>query len=155
MREEPANPTNWTRFPLVIPPAEWTRVSAGLAQRIRLLDAVLADLYGPQTLLLQGLVPPDLVHSCPAFLPYVRGVQPPGGRFLISTGCDLVRNSNGAWSVLRDHVGVPGGFGQVLENRNVTSNLLAECFEVMQSRAAWRFPRSRAPHASGLRARPR
>ena len=116
-------------IPLVIPPAEWARVSAGLAQRIRLLDAVLADLYGPQTLLRQGLVPPDLVHSNPAFLAYTCGIQPPGGRFLVTSGCDLVRTQGGAWTVLRDHTCAPGGLGQVLENRNVTSNLLADSFE--------------------------
>ncbi len=118
--------------PLVIPPAEWERVSAGLCQRIRLLDAVVADLYGPQTLLEKGLIPPDLVHSCPAFLPYARGVQPHGGRFLVSTGCDLIRTSNGIWSVLRDHTNAPGGLGQAFENRNVVSNLLAEPFDAMR-----------------------
>lgn len=118
--------------PLIIPPAEWARVSAGLCQRIRLLDAVVADLYGPQTLLEKGLIPPDLVHSCPAFLPYARGVQPHGGRFIVSTGCDLIRSSNGTWSVLRDHANAPGGLGQAFENRNVISNLLAEPFDAMR-----------------------
>lgn len=118
-------------IPLVITAADWARVSAGLTQRIRLLDAVLADLYGPQTLLREGLIPPDLVHSSPAFLPYVCGVQPPGGRFLVTTGCDLIRSSSGVWSVLRDHVGTPRGLGQVLQNRNVISNLHSESFEAM------------------------
>ena len=119
-------------IPLVIPAAEWAKVSAGLCQRIRLLDAVLADIYGPQTLLQKGMLPPDLVHSSPAFLPYARGVQPTGGRFLVSTGCDLIRTVGGAWSVLRDLTGVPGGLGQVFENRNVISNLLSEPFEAMR-----------------------
>jgi uncharacterized circularly permuted ATP-grasp superfamily protein/uncharacterized alpha-E superfamily protein len=116
-------------IPLVVPPAEWAKVSAGLNQRIRLLDAVLADVYGPQNLMRQGLIPPDLVHSSPSFLHYVRGVQPPGGRFLMTTGCDLVRTPSGAWSVLADHTGNPGGLGQVLENRNVISKLLSEPFD--------------------------
>jgi uncharacterized circularly permuted ATP-grasp superfamily protein/uncharacterized alpha-E superfamily protein len=116
-------------IPLLIPGSEWARVSAGLCQRIRLLDAVLADLYGPQTLLEKGLIPPDLVHSSPAFLPYASGVHPPGGKFLVSSGCDLIRTAGGAWSVLRDHTGVPGGLGQAYENRNVISNLLTDPFE--------------------------
>jgi uncharacterized circularly permuted ATP-grasp superfamily protein/uncharacterized alpha-E superfamily protein len=119
-------------IPLVIPPADWAKVSAGLNQRIRLLDAVLADIYGPQVLLREGLIPPDLVHSSPAFLPYACGVQPPGGRFLVSTGCDLIRSAGGSWSVLRDHTATPGGLGQALENRNVISNLLSEPFEAMK-----------------------
>ena len=119
-------------IPLVIPPADWAHVSSGLAQRIRLLEAVLADLYGSQELLRKGLIPPDLVHSSPSFLQFVSGIQPPGGRFILSTGCDLVRNANGAWAVLRDHVGTPGGLGQVLENRNVVSKLIADPFEAMK-----------------------
>ena len=119
--------------PLLIPPADWAHVSAGLSQRIRLIDMVLADLYGPQELLREGLVPPDLVHSSPAFLQYSRGVQPLGGRFLVTSGCDLIRSPTGAWTVLRDHTGAaPGGLGQVLENRNVTSNLLPESFEAFR-----------------------
>jgi uncharacterized circularly permuted ATP-grasp superfamily protein/uncharacterized alpha-E superfamily protein len=118
-------------IPLVVPPAEWTKVSAGLTQRIRLLDAVLADVYGPQNLLREGLIPPDLVHSSSSFLPYVGGVQPPGGRFLVTSGCDLVRTQSGNWAVLADHTGTPGGLGQVLENRNVISNLLSEPFDEM------------------------
>ena len=119
-------------IPLLLPFAEWQQVAAGLSQRVRLLDAVLADLYGPQTLLRDGLIPPDLVYSNPAFLHPVCGIQPPGGRFLVTSGCDLVRAPNGAWQVLRDHSGTPGGLGQVLENRNVISSLLDEPFERLQ-----------------------
>lgn len=118
--------------PLLVSSADWAMVSAGLAQRIRLIDTVLADLYGPQQLLRDGLIPPDLVHSSPAFLEYARGVQPVGGRHVITTGCDLVRSASGQWSVLRDHTGAPGGLGQVLENRNVTSSLLPDPFEALR-----------------------
>ncbi len=119
-------------IPLLVSSADWTQVSAGLAQRIRLIDAVLADIYGPQQLLRDGLIPPDLVHSSPAFREYACGVQPVGGRHVITTGCDLVRSANGQWTVLRDHTSAPGGLGQVLENRNVTSSLLADQFEVLR-----------------------
>lgn len=119
-------------IPLVIPPTEWLKVSTGLNQRIRVLNAVLADIYGPQSLLRDGLIPPDLVHCSPAFLPYACGVQPSGGRHLISTGCDLIRSATGVWSVLRDHTATPGGLGQTLENRKVISNLLSEPFESME-----------------------
>ncbi len=115
--------------PLLIAPSEWSHVAAGLAQRMRLIETVLADLYGPQRLLKEGLIPPDLVHASPAFLPYARGVQPTGGRFMITAGCDLVRLASGQWNVIRDHTSAPGGLGQVLGNRNVTSKLLSEPFD--------------------------
>ncbi|RYD48899.1 MAG: molybdopterin oxidoreductase, partial [Verrucomicrobiaceae bacterium] len=118
--------------PLLVSPADWAQVSAGLAQRIRLIDAILTDLYGPQELLREGLVPPDLVNSSSAFHQYARGIQPAGGHFVVTTGCDLVRSSTGQWTVLRDHTGTPGGLGQVLENRNVTSSLLSDQFEALR-----------------------
>ena len=119
-------------IPLMVSSADWAKVSAGLAQRIRLIDTVLADIYGPQQLLREGLIPPDLVHSSPAFLEYARGVQPVGGRHVITSGCDLVRSASGQWTVLRDHTSAPGGLGQVLENRNVTSSLLPDPFEALR-----------------------
>ena len=119
-------------IPLLIPPADWKDVSAGLVQRHRVLETVLADLYGPQQLLREGLIPPDLVHSSPSFFHYSRGIQPVGGRFLVMAGCDLIRDPHGQWTVLRDHTGTPGGLGQALENRNVTSNLLSDQFEALR-----------------------
>jgi len=117
-------------IPLVIPPAEWAHVAAGLRQRIQLIELVLNDLYGPQNLLREGLLPPDLVHSSPNFPRNVCGIQPLGGRFLMTSGCDLVRMPDGAWTVMRDYTGAsPGGLGQVLQNRNITSSLLADAFE--------------------------
>jgi uncharacterized circularly permuted ATP-grasp superfamily protein/uncharacterized alpha-E superfamily protein len=141
-------------IPLLIPPSEWAQISAGLAQRMRLIDAVLADLYGPQTLLREGLIPPDLVHSSPSFLQYSRGIQPVGGRFLITTGCDLVRSTSGQWTVLRDHTSAPGGLGQVLENRNVVSSLLSDHFEALGiSRLGGFFDQERSTLQSLLPAR--
>jgi uncharacterized circularly permuted ATP-grasp superfamily protein/uncharacterized alpha-E superfamily protein len=108
---------------------EWEMVAKGLAQRTRLLEAVLADLYGPRRLLKDGLVPPDLVHASPAFHHSTRDIQPAGGKWLMVSGCDLVRAVNGVWTVLRDHTHTPGGLGQTLENRSVVSSVLPDLFE--------------------------
>jgi uncharacterized circularly permuted ATP-grasp superfamily protein/uncharacterized alpha-E superfamily protein len=116
-------------LPLMIPAGEWAQVAAGLAQRVRLIELVLADIYGPRKLLKEGLLPPDLVNASPAYLPYSRGVTPMGGHFVVTTGCDLMRSASGQWMVLRDLTNVPGGLGQVLENRNVTSKLLSAEFD--------------------------
>lgn len=120
-------------IPLPIPEGEWTTVQAGLEQRARLLDAVLADLFGQQSLLTSGLVPPDLIHSSTVFPHFARGIQPVGGHYLMTLGCDLVRSATGAWTVLRDHTGSPGGLGQALENRSVVSSLLASGFDAFRA----------------------
>ncbi len=116
-------------IPFMIEFQEWQTVSKGLAQRLRLLEAVLADLYGPRKLLKDGLVPPDLVHASPAFHQSTRDIIPSGGKWLMVTGCDLVRDGNGIWTVLKDHTQTPGGVGQTLENRSVVSSVLPDLFE--------------------------
>ena len=116
-------------IPFIIGWDEWGHVAKGLAQRMRVLEAVLKDLYGPRKLLRDGLVPPDLVHASPAFHQTTRDVHPAGGKWLLATGCDLVRDSAGAWTVLRDHTHMPGGLGQTLENRSVVSSVLPDLFD--------------------------
>lgn len=115
--------------PLMIGRGEWEKISEGLTQRMLLLEAVIADIYGPQRLLEEGMIPPDLVYSNRAFQPQIKGVQPQGGRFLLTISSDLVRMPDGAWTVLHDQVQGPQGLGQVLENRNVTSSLLSDEYE--------------------------
>jgi uncharacterized circularly permuted ATP-grasp superfamily protein/uncharacterized alpha-E superfamily protein len=119
-------------IPFIMEWQEWEVVEKGLAQRMRLLEAVLKDLYGPRLLLKDGLVPPDLVHASPAFHHSTRDIQPSGGKWLMVSGCDLVREANGVWTVLRDHTHTPGGLGQTLENRSVVSAVLPDLFERSQ-----------------------
>ena len=119
-------------IPFIIEWQEWETVAKGLAQRMRLLEAVLGDLYGPRKLLKDGLVPPDLVHASPAFHQSTRDIHPSGGKWLMASGCDLVRAGNGTWTVLSDHTHTPGGLGQTLENRSVVSSVLPDLFEGAQ-----------------------
>lgn len=116
-------------IPFIIGWQEWEHVAKGLSQRLLLLEAVLADLYGPRKLLRDGLVPPDLVHASPQFHHTTRDIHPAGGKWLMATGCDLVRDVNGAWTVLQDHTHKPGGLGQTLENRSVVSAVLPDLFD--------------------------
>ena len=119
-------------IPFILESREWEPVAKGLAQRMRLLEAVLKDLYGSRLLLKDGLVPPDLVHASPAFHHSTRDIQPSGGKWLLASGCDLVRAANGVWTVLKDHTHTPGGLGQTLENRSVVSAVLPDLFDAAQ-----------------------
>jgi uncharacterized circularly permuted ATP-grasp superfamily protein/uncharacterized alpha-E superfamily protein len=115
-------------IPLIIGQQEWARISAGLAQRMQVMELVVSDLYGPQKLMAEGLIPPDLIHSNRMFKPQIRGVQPQGGKFLVGLSTDLARMSDGTWRVLNDQVQGAHGLGQVLENRSVTSNVLSDVY---------------------------
>jgi len=114
--------------PLVIGPEAWSRLEAGLAQRARLLDAILADLYGAQRLLHERLLPPALVYANPGYLRPCHGLAVAGGRHLHLHAADLARTPDGTWWVLADRTQTPSGSGYALENRIALSRSLPEAF---------------------------
>src|ERR1043166_97190 len=115
-------------FPFVISPKESDRLQRGLVQRARLLEAILADLYGPQKLLVDGVLPPELVFANPSFLRPCHGVGLPGGRYLHLVAFDLGRDPHGNVCVLGDRTQGPSGAGYALENRIVLGRMLPEVF---------------------------
>ena len=116
-------------LPFVITPDEWSALEAGLIQRAGLLDAILGDLYGPQALLAERLLPPMLVHANRHFLRACRVTDgKPPVRQLGQYAVDLVRLSDGRWHVLADHTEVPSGVGYALEIRRVLARSLPEAF---------------------------
>src|SRR4029453_8743236 len=118
--------------PLLISPAEWSALEKALIQRTTLLNLILADLYGPQTLLSAGLLPPSLVFSNPAFLRPCHGIRVPHGIHLHLHAVDLARSPAGQWWVLADRTQAPAGAGYALENRIVLLRNLPEAFRDCQ-----------------------
>jgi uncharacterized circularly permuted ATP-grasp superfamily protein/uncharacterized alpha-E superfamily protein len=124
----PQRPWSLDLFPLILTPASWQRLEAGVLQRVRLLEAVLDDVYGPQQLLKSNLLPPALVQGHPGYLRPMHGVRPPGGRRLHIAAFDLARDPAGAWWVLTQRTQAPSGLGYLLENRLIISRLFPEAF---------------------------
>jgi uncharacterized circularly permuted ATP-grasp superfamily protein len=118
--------------PLLISPADWTRLETALLQRTRLLNLILADVYGPQTLIAAGLLPPSLVLSNPAFLRPCHGIRVPHGIHLHLHAVDLARSPDGQWWALADRTQAPSGAGYALENRIVLLRSLPETFRDCQ-----------------------
>lgn len=112
--------------PWVIGPAEWACLEVALAQRAQLLNAVLADVYGPQHLLAEGLLPPELVFAHPGFLRPCHGLAVSNDCYLHVYAADLARTPDGHWRVLADRAQSPAGAGYALENRQVLSSILPE-----------------------------
>jgi uncharacterized circularly permuted ATP-grasp superfamily protein/uncharacterized alpha-E superfamily protein len=123
-----ARPWQLDPVPLLIDPAEASFLDRGLKQRAQLLEAILVDLYGPQTLLRNGLIPPELVYPNPNFLRPCHGIRLPGGRFLHLYAANLGRGSDGRTRVLGDRTQAPSGAGYALENRIVMTRTLPEAF---------------------------
>lgn len=119
-------------LPLILPAAEWRDLARAVAQRARLLNAILADLYGPQTLLAEGLLPPALVYGQHGFLWPCLGCRPVGGVFLHHYAVDLARSPDGRWWAIADRTQAPSGAGYALENRLIVSRVFPELFRDMQ-----------------------
>lgn len=119
--------------PLPIHPAEWSRLEAGLVARARLLAAVLEDMYGPQRLVAEGVIPPGLVWPNPTFLRACRSLPASMPR-LSFYAADLVRGADGAWRVLADRTGAPHGIGFARENRRMLARVMPEAFRTAQVR---------------------
>jgi len=113
-------------MPLVIEAAEWAGLATGLAQRAELLNAVMADLYGDQRLLSEGVVPPGVVYGHPGYLRVMARPSMRDPRPLVLTATDLGRDTGGSWQVLADRVQAPSGLGYAMENRRVMSRVLPE-----------------------------
>ena len=119
-----ARPWDLDLFPVLIAAEEWRRIGAALVQRAKLLNRVLADLYGPQRLLTEGLLPAELLFENPGFRREFHGQKQPRDLFLHFYAADLARSPDGRWWVVADRTDAPLGAGYALENRIVVSRML-------------------------------
>ena len=127
--DNPQRPWSLDLFPFIVAPQDWAHLEAGILQRVRLLDAVLADLYGPRTLLRDGLIPPALVQGHPGYLRAMHGVRPPGDTWLHIAAFDLAHGPDGQWWVVSQRTQAPSGLGYLLENRLAIGRLFSGAFE--------------------------
>lgn len=126
-----AGPQPWKLdpVPFVIDAATWAPLEVGLAQRAELLNAILADLYGAQTLLSTGVVPSAVVFGHSGFARPAARESAFDPQPLLLSGTDLGRDADGEWRVLADRVQAPSGLGFAMENRRVISQVLPELYQ--------------------------
>lgn len=120
-------------FPLDVVPRiftdrEWAHIAEGVAQRVRALEAFLADVYNSARVLHDGVVPHHVVTSSPGFLRAVHGVNPTNGVRIHVAGIDVVRDEEGRFRVLEDNLRCPSGVSYVLANRAAMARVLPEVF---------------------------
>ncbi len=142
--------------PRVIPASEWANVERGLAQRVQALCAFLDDLYGPQRIFKQHVVPSELILGAKSYLPELAGIKPPGGVRIPIAGIDLIRGPDGTFRVLEDNVRTPSGVSYVVENRLVVKRLFGQALDPSSVRSVEHYPielaytlRSISPLGSG------
>src|SRR5690606_37377721 len=118
-------------MPLLMAPGEWAKLSAGLVERAEMLEAILRDVYGPQSLVRSGLLPAAVVAGSPAFLrPMVDPAQEQA--HLAFYAADVGRGPDGRWRVLDDRSEAPWGAAYALQNRMAIERSLAAIFRRMR-----------------------
>ena len=144
-------------IPRVLPRSEWDRLEAGLSQRVMALNLFLQDIYGPQRILADRIVPRSLILSCGHYQREMIGVKVPRNIYTHISGIDLVRDSRtGEFLVLEDNMRTPSGISYVLENRLVMTRTFPKIFEVCEVLPIDHYPlelinilRSLAPRGAG------
>lgn len=121
-------PWNLDTIPLLISSSDWSHLERGLQQRARLMNLVTQDIYGPQSLISMGLIPPELVLANPRFLRPCHGMHAPQDIWLHVCSSDLSRLPSGQMCVVADRTQSPSGAGYALENRIVLSRTLPDVF---------------------------
>jgi uncharacterized circularly permuted ATP-grasp superfamily protein/uncharacterized alpha-E superfamily protein len=117
--------------PMVMDPTEWQAIEASLIQRATLMNRILSDLYGPQDMLLEGMIPPALVYAHPAFLRPLRHAAVAGNIHLHLYAVDIARDQDGKWWVMADRCEAPSGAGYALENRAIVSRTLSDLMRTL------------------------
>ncbi len=128
----PQRPWALDLFPLIITPQSWQHIEQGVLQRARLLERVMADVYGEQQLIREAMIPPALVQGHPGYLRAMHGVKPVGGTHLHIAAFDLARGPDGQWAVVSQRTQAPSGLGYLLENRLLISRQFPQAFETMK-----------------------
>ena len=131
-------------LPLVVSAPDWEALEAGLVQRSRVLNAVLADLYGSRRSLTEGVLPPELLFAHPGYVRAANGIEVPGHHQLFMHACDVSRLSDGSFQVNADWTQAPSGAGYALADRRVLTQALPDLYERVG-------PRPTTPFAQALR----
>ena len=128
-------------IPRIITAAEWRKLSRGIDQRVRALNAFLQDLYHRQEIVRAGRLPIRLLRDNDALLPQMIGLTPPGGVYTHIVGIDLVRTGPDEFMVLEDNARTPSGVSYMLENRETMMSMFPELFSRVPVRPVSDYPR--------------
>jgi uncharacterized circularly permuted ATP-grasp superfamily protein len=127
-------------IPRIITAAEWSFVEKGIKQRLTALNLFLKDVYHNQFIIKDGIVPMDVIYSCPHFLREMYQVDVPHDIYVHIAGIDLIRDEHGAFYVLEDNLRTPSGVSYMLENREITKRLFPDLLPQCNVRSVTEYP---------------
>ena len=162
-----ARPWDLDLLPMIVSAAEWEGIEAAVIQRATLLNRILSDIYGSQSLVREGRLPAALVHGHRGFLRPCHGIEQNRQTPLHIYAADLARSPDGRWWVLGDRTQGPTGAGYALENRLAIARAFPDLFRTLdvqrlasfmstlRESLAARAPRPTPPRRPGSGPRPR
>ncbi|WP_298496694.1 circularly permuted type 2 ATP-grasp protein [uncultured Maritimibacter sp.] len=127
-------------IPRIISGREWQKLSKGIEQRVRAINAFLHDIYNRQEIIKAGRLPQEMISKNEAFQPKMIGVTPPGGIYTHIVGIDLVRTGDNEFYVLEDNARTPSGVSYMLENRETMLHMFPELFAKTNVRRVSDYP---------------
>ncbi|HEX6860147.1 MAG TPA: circularly permuted type 2 ATP-grasp protein [Caulobacteraceae bacterium] len=127
-------------IPRIIAAKAWDRIERGLTQRLKALNLFLADIYGAQQILMDGVVPRELVMGASSYRREMQHLFVPHSAYVNVCGSDLIRGKDGEFAVLEDNLRVPSGVSYMLANRDAAKRTFPGTFRAANVRPVERYP---------------
>jgi uncharacterized circularly permuted ATP-grasp superfamily protein len=127
-------------IPRIITATEWQFIENGIRQRLKALNLFLKDVYNEQFIINDGVVPAEMIYSCPHFLREMHGFPVPYDIYVHIAGIDLIRDSDGSFYILEDNLRTPSGVSYMLENREITKRLFPDILPRNNVRSVMEYP---------------
>ena len=131
-QQERRSGSGFDLMPMVIGGDEWTRMEAGLAQRVRVWNLFLRDIYSGQEILKAGVVPYEIVYADPNFHRGCARLPGVTANYLQLTAFDLQQDARGQWLVVENHLGVAEGASYALKKRQILRQVAPRLFDGME-----------------------
>ena len=127
-------------IPRIITAAEWDYIEKGIKQRLKALNLFLKDVYHNQFIIKDGMVPIDMIYSCPHFLREMHDLPVPYDIYVHIAGIDLIRDNDGTFYILEDNLRTPSGVSYMLENREITKRIFPDLLPQNNVRSVTEYP---------------
>lgn len=127
-------------IPRIITASEWDYIERGIKQRLRALNLFLKDVYSNQFIVKDGLIPADMIYSCPHYLREMHNFPVPHDIYVHISGIDLIRNNDGSFYILEDNLRTPSGVSYMLENREITKRIFPDLLPQNNVRSVTEYP---------------
>lgn len=127
-------------IPRIITASEWEYIEKGIKQRLKALNLFLKDIYSTQFIIKDGVVPAEMIYSCPHYLREMHNFPVPYDIYVHISGIDLIRNNDGTFYILEDNLRTPSGVSYMLENREITKRLFPDLLPQNNVRSVTEYP---------------